>query len=95
MARLASASAFAFLALALACLGAHGVLWYIAWRTPEIGIRLVLAAQAGDIRWICIAGGGSINKGLGCCKCLVQKEPLEWLVAALVLSALRSSVVGS
>jgi len=47
------ASAFALLAIGLACLGLYGVLSYATTRrTSEIGIRLALGAQGGDVCWM-------------------------------------------
>ncbi len=46
-------SAFALLALTIACLGLYGTMSYtVARRTGEIGIRMALGAQGGAVVWM-------------------------------------------
>jgi putative ABC transport system permease protein len=94
---------FSGLALVLAAVGLYGVMSYlVAQRTHEIGIRLALGAQAGDVLKLIVGQGMAlallgVGLGLGAALALTRlmarllygvsaTDPLTFAVVALLLS---------
>jgi predicted permease len=102
--------AFALLSLLLASVGLYGVLSYlVAQRVPEIGIRMALGAQRGEVlRLVLLDGlrpvfigllvgsGGGVLAGLLIKSMLYGTRPVDPAVfAAMVASLLLTALVAS
>ena len=80
-------TAFAALALLLSALGLYSVLSYmVAQRTPEIGLRMALGAQRGDVlAWI--PGRGALLAAAGLAAGLAASVFVTRLFVTRLLSA--------
>jgi putative ABC transport system permease protein len=77
---------FSGLALVLASIGIYGVVSYsVAQRAREIGIRMALGAQRGDVLRLVLAQGGKISLA-GIAIGSVASAGLTWLMAKLLYS---------
>ena len=98
-------SLFGVLALVLACVGLYGTLAYtVVRRTNEIGIRMALGAEPGDVLRIIVAQGLKltfVGQGIGILASLSSThllgtllygvkptDPLTFVVVSLVLLAI-------
>jgi ABC-type antimicrobial peptide transport system permease subunit len=75
---------FAALALIVACVGLYGLLAFqVARRTQEIGIRLALGAERGDVLQLVLAEGAALAIAgtlIGCAAALFLNRYLESFV---------------
>jgi putative ABC transport system permease protein len=77
---------FSGLALVLASIGIYGVISYsVAQRAREIGIRIALGAQRGDVLRLVLAQGGKISLA-GIAIGTAASAGLTWLMAKLLYS---------
>lgn len=77
-------SLFGLLALLLAAVGLHGVLAYgVTQRTGEIGIRLALGAEAGQVLWM-VLGEALAWVGIGAAIGLAATLALGRLLSSLL-----------
>jgi predicted permease len=96
-------AAFAALALVLSCVGIYGVISYVVGqRTHEIGIRMALGAQRGDVmrlvlgegvRMALVGVGAGIAAALGLTRLMAEElfgvtaqDPLTFAVVAILLT---------
>jgi ABC-type antimicrobial peptide transport system permease subunit len=80
----ALSTVFGALAALLACIGLYGAMAYgVAGRTSELGIRIAVGAQQGDVVWLILKETMQLVAAGGC----------AGLAAALVLTRFVSSML--
>lgn len=76
--------AFAVMALLLACVGIYGLLAYlVGQRSQEIGVRIALGAQRGNILKL-ILGQGGLLAGIGICVGLIMAAAAAPLISSVL-----------
>jgi len=85
-------SAFAALALLLACIGVYGVLAYLTGqRVPEIGLRMALGASPCEVTWLVLRQSLVmilLGVGIGAAASLATGRLLERLVEGMLPTSL-------
>ncbi len=87
--------AFAGLGLFLAALGLYGVIAnLVVQRTPEIGVRVALGAQSGDVLWLILHSGirlTVIGSAIGLVGAYGVSQILKMAAPALAMSSTEAS----
>jgi predicted permease len=90
-------SAFAALALLLACIGVYGVLAYLtSQRVPEIGLRMALGARPAQVTWLVLRHSLVmilLGVGIGTTTALGAGRLLERLVEGMQPTSLLTFVI--